>query len=208
MADWTPFITKVKDTGATVTFNTHWNPADHAAFMKAWVADPPDSFVYLQYGASVPRVPRDRRGRRERRRLGNGPRHDERPRRPRLPEGATRRSGTRPPASRTRARATTRSTCSPTPGASPATRGTSTANIAELKRNIMRGVSGGYWFGARRGELHSLRIPSEMPGSVARESAPLLPDPARRQRDALAPDHRTRRRTSRRSTCKQPWLSF
>jgi branched-chain amino acid transport system substrate-binding protein len=54
VADWTPFIAKVKDTGAAVTFNTHWNPTDHAAFMKAWVADPPDSFVYLQYGASVP----------------------------------------------------------------------------------------------------------------------------------------------------------
>jgi branched-chain amino acid transport system substrate-binding protein len=54
VADWTPFIDKVRDSGATATFNTHWNPADHAAFMKAWVADPPDSFVYLQYGASVP----------------------------------------------------------------------------------------------------------------------------------------------------------
>ena len=53
----------------------------------------------------------------------------------------------RQPASRTRARATTRSTCSRTPGASRATRGTSTANIAELKSNIYRGVSGGYWFG-------------------------------------------------------------
>jgi branched-chain amino acid transport system substrate-binding protein len=54
VADWTPFISKVKDSGAAVTFNTHWNPADHAAFMKAWAADPADSFVYLQYGASVP----------------------------------------------------------------------------------------------------------------------------------------------------------
>jgi branched-chain amino acid transport system substrate-binding protein len=54
VADWTPFISNAGDTGAAVTFNTHWNPTDHAAFMKAWVADPPDSFVYLQYGASVP----------------------------------------------------------------------------------------------------------------------------------------------------------
>ena len=54
VTDWTPFIAKVKDSGATVTFNTHWNPADHAAFMKQWVADPPDAFLYLQYGASVP----------------------------------------------------------------------------------------------------------------------------------------------------------
>jgi branched-chain amino acid transport system substrate-binding protein len=54
VADWTPYIAKVKDSGAAVTFNTHWNPADHAAFMKAWVADPADSLVYLQYGASIP----------------------------------------------------------------------------------------------------------------------------------------------------------
>ena len=45
---------RCKDSGASVVFNTHWNPADHAAFMKAWAADPPDAFVYLQYGASVP----------------------------------------------------------------------------------------------------------------------------------------------------------
>ncbi len=54
VADWTPFISKVRDSGATVVFNTHWNPTDHAAFMKAWVADPPDALVYLQYGASIP----------------------------------------------------------------------------------------------------------------------------------------------------------
>ena len=54
VTDWTPQIAKVKDSGATVTFNTHWNPADHAALMKQWAADPPDSFLYLQYGASVP----------------------------------------------------------------------------------------------------------------------------------------------------------
>jgi branched-chain amino acid transport system substrate-binding protein len=54
VADWSPFISNVRDTGASVVFNTHWNPADHAAFMKAWVADPPNAFVYLQYGASVP----------------------------------------------------------------------------------------------------------------------------------------------------------
>jgi len=54
VADWTPFISKVRDTGATAVFNTHWSPTDHAAFMKAWVADPPDALVYLQYGASIP----------------------------------------------------------------------------------------------------------------------------------------------------------
>jgi branched-chain amino acid transport system substrate-binding protein len=54
VADWAPFIDNVKSSGASVVFNTHWSPADHAAFMKAWVADPADAFVYLQYGASVP----------------------------------------------------------------------------------------------------------------------------------------------------------
>ncbi|HEY7863554.1 MAG TPA: ABC transporter substrate-binding protein, partial [Thermoanaerobaculia bacterium] len=54
VADWTPFISKVRESGATALFNTHWNPTDHAALMKAWVADPPDALVYLQYGASIP----------------------------------------------------------------------------------------------------------------------------------------------------------
>jgi branched-chain amino acid transport system substrate-binding protein len=54
VADWTPFISKVRDTGATAVFNTHWSASDHAAFMKAWVADPPEAIVYLQYGASIP----------------------------------------------------------------------------------------------------------------------------------------------------------
>ncbi len=54
VTDWTPMITKAKESGASVVFNTHWNPADHAALMKQWAADPPDAFLYLQYGASVP----------------------------------------------------------------------------------------------------------------------------------------------------------
>ena len=54
VTDWTPMIAKAKESGAAVVFNTHWNPADHAALMKQWAADPPDAFLYLQYGASVP----------------------------------------------------------------------------------------------------------------------------------------------------------
>jgi len=54
VTDWTPFLNDIKNSGATATFNTHWAPADHAALMKAWVADPPDTLLYLQYGASVP----------------------------------------------------------------------------------------------------------------------------------------------------------
>jgi branched-chain amino acid transport system substrate-binding protein len=54
VTDWTPMLAKVRETNPAVVFNTHWNPADHAALMKQWAADPPDSFLYLQYGASVP----------------------------------------------------------------------------------------------------------------------------------------------------------
>ena len=36
------------------------------------------------------------------------------------------------------------------------------ANIAELKRNIYRGVSGGYWFGSEEANF-CLAYPSEMP---------------------------------------------
>jgi branched-chain amino acid transport system substrate-binding protein len=54
VTDWTTQIQKAKDSKASVVFNTHWNPADHAALMKQWAADPPDAFLYLQYGASVP----------------------------------------------------------------------------------------------------------------------------------------------------------
>ena len=201
VTDWAPFIANVRDSGASVVFNTHWNPADHAAFMKAWAADPPDAFVYLQYGASVPEfleLAGD---------AANGAvwatvlgtMND--------PIGlasrsATRRCGTRPPASRTRARATTRSTCSPMPGASRATPRNFDANITELKRNIHRGVSGGYWFGHEDGELLPLlpgrdrRIRRSGTRTCSSRSCRTTPGPSR-TRSSI------RRRTSRRSTCSR-----
>ena len=54
VTDWTPQLAKVKETGASVVFTTHWIPAELAALMNQWVADPPDAFLYVQYGASVP----------------------------------------------------------------------------------------------------------------------------------------------------------
>ena len=153
VADWSPFISNVRDSGASVVFNTHWNPADHAAFMKAWAADPPDAFVYLQYGASVPEFLELAGRRRERRRLGDGARHDERPHRPGLPGALPGDVG------RGRAGFSNAGTgydevymLAHAWGITGDTRNFD-ANITELKRNIHRGVSGGYWFGHEDGEL-------------------------------------------------------
>jgi branched-chain amino acid transport system substrate-binding protein len=147
VADWTPFINKVKSTGATVTFNTHWNPADHAAFMKKWAADPPDSFVYLQYGASLPQFLQ----------LAGD-----------AAKGvvwATVLGTMNDPVGLAFQKAYQAKWNAPA-GFSNAGTGYDEvyllahawgitgdprnfkANIAELKRNIMRGVSGGYWFGS------------------------------------------------------------
>ncbi len=53
-SDYGSLIAKVHQTNPAVVMNTHWAPADLAAFTKQWVANPTDSFLYLQYGASVP----------------------------------------------------------------------------------------------------------------------------------------------------------
>lgn len=160
VADWTPFIAKVKDSGATATFNTHWNPADHAALMKAWVADPPDSFLYLQYGASVPEflelagdaangaiwatvlgTMNDPVG------LGFQDRYMAK-----WGEVAGfSNAGTGYDEVYMLAHAW---------GVTGDTRNFD-ANIAELKRNIMRGVSGGYWFGHDEAN-YCLSYPSEI----------------------------------------------
>lgn len=53
--DWSPQLAKVKETNPTVVMDTHWVPSELAALMKQWAASPPsESFLYLQYGASVP----------------------------------------------------------------------------------------------------------------------------------------------------------
>jgi branched-chain amino acid transport system substrate-binding protein len=161
VADWTPFISKVKDSSAAVTFNTHWNPADHAAFMKAWAADPADSFVYLQYGASVPEFLEI---------AGDAA------------EGAVWATvlGTMNDAVGLAFQERYQTKWDAPAGFSNAGTGYDEvyllahawgvtgdtrnfdANIAELKRNIYRGVSGGYWFGSEEANF-CLAYPSEMP---------------------------------------------
>jgi branched-chain amino acid transport system substrate-binding protein len=160
VADWTPFISKVKDSKAAVTFNTHWNPADHAAFMKAWAADPGDSLVYLQYGASVPEfleiagdaangaiwatvlgTMNDPVG------LGFQERYQTKWN---APAGFS-NAGTGYDEVYMLAHAW---------GITGDPRNFD-ANIAELKRNIMRGVSGGYWFGSDEAN-YCLAYPSEI----------------------------------------------
>jgi branched-chain amino acid transport system substrate-binding protein len=160
VADWTPFIDKVRDSGATAVFNTHWNPADHAAFMKAWVADPPEALVYLQYGASIPEFLE----------LAGD-----------AAEGAIWATvlGTMndPVGLAFQERYQTR--WGEVAGFSNAGTGYDEvyllahawgitgdprnfeANIAELKRNIYRGVSGGYWFGHAEANF-CLSYPSEI----------------------------------------------
>lgn len=160
VTDWTPFMNEIRQTGAAVTFNTHWSPADHAAFMKAWVADPPDSLVYLQYGASVPEfldiagdaangavwatvlgTMNDPVG------LGFQERYqamwD-------APAGFS-NAGTGYDEVYMLAHAW---------GITGDPRNFD-ANIAELKRNIMRGVSGGYWFGHDQAN-YCLSFPAEI----------------------------------------------
>ena len=52
--DWTPVIRKLQQKKAAVIMNCHPAPADLAAFMKQFAANPTDALVYLQYGPSVP----------------------------------------------------------------------------------------------------------------------------------------------------------
>lgn len=52
--DWAPVIRKLHQTNPGVVMNDHPAPADLAAFMKAFAANPTDSLVYLQYGPSIP----------------------------------------------------------------------------------------------------------------------------------------------------------
>ena len=81
------------------------------------------------------------------------------------------------------------------------------ANIAELKRNIYRGVSGGYWFGSEEANF-CLCVPERdrrTPRSATRTcSSRSSPTKTARCRTRSS----TRRRTSRRSTSQPPWLSF
>ena len=52
--DWGPMLSKVKDLNPSVLFTVDYNPADNAAMIKQWVADPMNALLYQQYGPSVP----------------------------------------------------------------------------------------------------------------------------------------------------------
>jgi len=54
MTDWGPILAKVKAADAAVVMNTHYLPSELATFTKGFAADPTDSLLYVQYGASVP----------------------------------------------------------------------------------------------------------------------------------------------------------
>lgn len=54
MADWGPILAKVKAADAAVVMNTHYIPSELATFTTGFAADPTDSLLYVQYGASVP----------------------------------------------------------------------------------------------------------------------------------------------------------
>ena len=54
MADWGPILAKVKAADAAVVMNTHYLPSELATFTTGFAADPTDSLLYVQYGASVP----------------------------------------------------------------------------------------------------------------------------------------------------------
>lgn len=54
MADWGPILSKVKAADAAVVMNTHYMPSELATFTIGFAADPTDSLLYVQYGASVP----------------------------------------------------------------------------------------------------------------------------------------------------------
>ena len=189
VADWTPFISKVKDSGAAVVFNTHWNPADHAAFMKAWVADPADSFVYLQYGASVPEFLEIAGDAANGCRLGDGPRHDERPvglafqeryqAKGNAPAGFS-NAGTGYDEVYLLAHAW---------GVTGDTRNFA-ANIAELKSNIYRGVSGGYWFGHDDTANYCLSYPAEIQDAGLGNPHLFFQILPGDERGALSTDHR------------------
>jgi len=161
VTDWAPMISKAKGSGATVVFNTHWNPADHAALMKQWAADPPDAFLYLQYGASVPEFLEiagdSANGVVWATVLGTmndavGLAYQERYKAKWGKVAGFSNAGTGYDEVYMLAHAW---------GITGDTRNFD-ANIAELKRNIMRGVSGGYWFGHDEAN-YCLAYPQETP---------------------------------------------
>jgi branched-chain amino acid transport system substrate-binding protein len=54
VADWGPLLSNVRDVNPSVFFSVTYNPAENAAMIKQWAANPIDALVYQQYGPSVP----------------------------------------------------------------------------------------------------------------------------------------------------------
>jgi branched-chain amino acid transport system substrate-binding protein len=54
VSDWGPVLGMLHAQTPAVAYNAHPAPADQAAFMKQFVANPTPSLVYLQYGPSIP----------------------------------------------------------------------------------------------------------------------------------------------------------
>ena len=54
VADWGPLLSKVRDNPPGILFTTTYNPADNAAMIKQWAANPLPCLLYQQYGPSVP----------------------------------------------------------------------------------------------------------------------------------------------------------
>jgi len=54
VADWGPLLAKVRDAKPAVFFSVDYNPAENAAMIKTWAANPINAVVYQQYGPSVP----------------------------------------------------------------------------------------------------------------------------------------------------------
>jgi branched-chain amino acid transport system substrate-binding protein len=54
VADWGPLLAPVRDANPDVFFSVDYNPAEDAAMVKNWVANPIDALMYQQYGPSVP----------------------------------------------------------------------------------------------------------------------------------------------------------
>jgi branched-chain amino acid transport system substrate-binding protein len=54
VSDWGPLLSKVRDAKPDVFFSVDYNPAEDAAMIKSFVANPIPALVYQQYGPSVP----------------------------------------------------------------------------------------------------------------------------------------------------------
>lgn len=54
VSEWGPTLQSVRSQDPAIVYNSHPAPADQAAFMKQFVANPTQSLVYLQYGPSIP----------------------------------------------------------------------------------------------------------------------------------------------------------